>query len=99
MIQESVTSSEALNTHVTPKNGSRVASIASRLSHLHFIPRLIGYARITYLVGIVLALIVVSPIDWIPTPLLKIALYAVILAITVILFALGGGIRVMWRAP
>lgn len=99
MDTESVSSPAAADTHVAPKESSGLSAAVRTLSQLKYIPRFIGYARITYLVGLALALLVVSPIDWMPTPLLKIAVFATVLAVSVILFTLGGGVREVLKAP
>lgn len=60
--------------------------------------KLISYSRYTFLAGIVLALVLVIPTAWFPFQLAKVAVFAVALAVAVILFVLGRGTREVVRS-
>lgn len=57
-----------------------------------------SWSRYAYLAGIVLALILVIPTAWFPFQLAKLAAFALVLAVAVILFVIGGGAREFVRA-
>jgi hypothetical protein len=52
---------------------------------------LISWSRMVFLAGIVLALVLIIPTAWFPFQLGKLALFAIILTITSVLFVLGRG--------
>ncbi len=53
--------------------------------------KLISWSRYTFLAGIVLALVLVIPTAWFPFQLVKVAVFAVFMAVAAILFVLGRG--------
>lgn len=57
-----------------------------------------SWSRYVYLAGIVLALILVIPTAWFPFQLLKLAAFTLVLAVAVVLFVVGGGVRELTRA-
>ncbi len=59
----------------------------------HTTNRLLSLARVSYLIGVVLALVVSVPTAWFPLQLGKIALMATLLAVSGVSFVLGGGLR------
>lgn len=63
------------------------------LTHNCMFSRLMSWSRGLYLAGIVLALVLVIPTAWFPLQLGKIAVFAVLMAAAVLMFALGGGVR------
>ena len=56
------------------------------------------WSRGLYLAGIVLALVLVVPTAWFPFQLAKIAVFALCLLASAVLFASAGGARELWRA-
>jgi len=56
------------------------------------------WSRWIYLAGIVLALVLVVPTAWFPFQLGKIAIFAICLAISAVLFVVGGGTREVTRS-
>ena len=60
--------------------------------------KLISWSRYTFLAGIVLALVLVIPTAWFPFQLAKVAVFAVLAAIAVVLFVLGRGVPEVVRA-
>ncbi|MBX4192146.1 tetratricopeptide repeat protein [Candidatus Parcubacteria bacterium] len=60
--------------------------------------QLIGWSRILYLAGMVLALILVVPTAWFPFQLAKVAAFALLLLGSVILFVVGRGTRDLVRS-
>lgn len=60
--------------------------------------RLMSWSRYLYLAGMVLALVLVIPTAWFPFQLGKVALFALLLLPTVILFTAGGGVRELLRS-
>ncbi|HVV39010.1 MAG TPA: tetratricopeptide repeat protein [Candidatus Paceibacterota bacterium] len=56
------------------------------------------WSRYVYLAGIVLALVLVIPTAWFPFQLAKIAVFALVLIVAMILFAAGGGAKELLRA-
>jgi tetratricopeptide (TPR) repeat protein len=59
---------------------------------------LIEWGRNAFIVGIVLALVLVIPTAWFPFQLTKVAAFSIALAIAALLFVLGGGTRELLRA-
>ncbi len=57
-----------------------------------------SWSRYAYLAGIVLALVLVIPTAWFPFQLAKLAVFALVLAVAIILFVVGGGAREFVRA-
>src|SRR5579859_3720931 len=60
--------------------------------------KLVSWSRGFYLAGIVLALVLVIPTAWFPFQLAKVAVFAVLLAISALLFVWGGGMREVVRS-
>lgn len=60
--------------------------------------RLVSWSRYALLAGIVLALVLVIPTPWFPFQLTKVAALAACLAISAVLFVVGGGMRELTRA-
>lgn len=59
---------------------------------------LISWSRSVYLAGIVLALVLLIPTAWFPVQLGKVSVFALCLAVSVLLFVWGGGVRGLMRA-
>jgi tetratricopeptide (TPR) repeat protein len=57
-----------------------------------------SWSRYALLAGIVLALVLVIPTAWFPFQLSKVAVFAVCLLVSVVLFVIGGGVREFLRA-
>lgn len=60
--------------------------------------KLLSWSRGVYLAGIVLALVLVIPTQWFPFQLAKVAVFAVFLLVSLVMFTLGGGLREVVRA-
>jgi len=60
--------------------------------------KLFSWSRGLYLAGIVLALVLVIPTAWFPFQLAKVAVFALLLAVAAVMFALGGGTREVLRS-
>lgn len=60
--------------------------------------RLMEWSRWAYLAGIVLALVLIIPTAWFPFQLTKIAVFALLALVSVVLFAAGGGSRELMRS-
>ncbi len=59
---------------------------------------LFSWSRYAYLAGIVLALVLVIPAAWFPFQLTKIAVFAILLLVSVGLFVASGGVRELLRS-
>src|ERR1700740_798688 len=60
--------------------------------------KLSSWSRWIYLAGIVLALVLVVPTQWFPFQLGKIAVFAICLAVSAVIFIVGGGPREVTRS-
>ncbi len=92
-----------MNTEINPspayQNGGSFAPVTARRRLRFTWPGLLAPARIVYLTGLVVTLLVTSSVVWIPLPLLKLAVFCAFLLISAVLWILGGGMRDLLRTP